>query len=304
MKKLKLVVIMALLTILIPISVLGATFKNGDKIEILSATMPEDGTKITFTIPKGKYPDGASIAIYGEKNVYCPVPGLPNEPKTPDKNPFTLLSEYKLTETDIKTLESADSTFVATMKFDVECGDIYGKIIGANETAKPSETQASRPSGGNPNSKDAEGNPLKIMASGTVVEAEFLLQDKLLIYRATQGSYTLADWLVVFKDKIPIAKTLITNDVMEKLASGDYEVRALVEGLISTEGLTVIVSDTDYEIGLEATPPVTTIVDKPVSKGFELNSVMIGVIVFVVVLSVGLGYYYLVENKKTITKKK
>ena len=296
MKKLRLMII-SLLLLLIPVTILGATYKNGDKIDILSASMPEDGTKITFTIPQGKYPSGSTIAIYGEKNVYCPIPGIPNDPKTPDKNPFTLLSEYKFTESDVKDLESADSTFVATMKFDVECGDIYGKIIGSNETAKPSETQASRPSGGNPDSKDAEGNPLKVMASGSVIDTQFALQDTILIYRATQGSYTLADWLVVFKDKVPVAKTLITNELMEKLAEGDYEVRALVEGLTSADGLTVIVSDTDYELGLETVPPVTTKPETP-KGGSGMNSLVVGVGVFALVFAAGLGYYFITDKKK------
>lgn len=298
MKKIKFVLIVVISMFAIPTAVYAQTFKNGDKVEILSASMPEDGSKITFTIPKGTYPESAKIVIYGEKDVYCPGPGIPMVEKTPDKNPFTLLSEYTFTETDIKALTDADSTFITTMKFDVQCGDIYGKIIGASETVKPSETQGDRPTGGNPDSKDAEGNPLKSMVAGSKLETEFKLNNNILIYYAPQGSYTLADWLVVFDDKTPIAKTVITNELMESLADGSFEIRSLVEGITSTDKLSLIVSDTDYELGVEANFPVTTKPETP-KDGSRMNSLVIGVGVFALVFAAGLGYYFITDKKKT-----
>lgn len=296
MKKIKLILITSILFLLFPISVKAATFNNGDKVEILSAMMPEDGTKITFTIPQGTYPRDSKIVIYGEKNVMCPVPGIPMEAKTPDKNPFTLMSEYIFSETDIKALATGDSTFITTMKFDVQCGDIYGKIIASSQTAKPSETQADRPSGGDSGATDSEGKPLIEMVPGSRLETTFNLSGKILSYVAPQGSYTLADWLVVFdKDKKAILNTIISQEMMEALASGGYEVRTLMEGIDSTDGLFVIVSDHEYEVG-----EVGNLPDSLGKNDGEIgsSSILIGVLVFLVVAGGGLGFTYLKSKKK------
>jgi len=286
-----------------------SAYKSGDQIENIGATIPSDSTTIRFVMPQGEYPSGTKIALYAQTNVLCLSPGVDYVEPTPDKNPYKLLAEYKLTENDIAALANGETEFTTTLKFDPECGAIQARLVGTEEKVPSNLVEEDRPQGG---SEDSTGKELTAYTHGSILDVNYTASAGVLTFTVPQGSYVQGDYVVVAKDGKAIASLTIFEDIMKALVEGDYTSKIIVDGIDANDVISFFISNVSYNEGEEIDPAIglpktgdDPVVDDPNTGDDEggLSPLVVGVGVFAVVLGVGFGYMFYDEKRKKAAAK-
>lgn len=284
-----------------------SAYKSGDQIENIGATIPSDSTTIRFVMPQGEYPTGTKITLYAQTNVLCLSPGVDYVEPTPDKNPYKLLAEYKLTDSDIAALASGDSEFTTTLKFDPECGAIQARLVGTEEKVPGNLVEEDRPQGG---SEDSTGKELTAYTHGSILDVDYTASAGVLTFTVPQGSYVQGDYVVVAKDGKAIASLTIFENIMKALVEGDYTSKILVDEIKENDVVSFFVSNIGYNEGEEIDASIelpsqgnNPSVSDPNEKDDNGPSpLVVGIGVFVVVLAAGFGYMMYDEKRKKAAK--
>lgn len=284
-----------------------SAYKSGDQIENIGATIPSDSTTIRFVMPQGEYPTGTKITLYAQTNVLCLSPGVDYVEPTPDKNPYKLLAEYKLTDSDIAALASGDSEFTTTLKFDPECGAIQARLVGTEEKVPGNLVEEDRPQG---SSEDSTGKELTAYTHGSILDVDYTASAGVLTFTVPQGSYVQGDYVVVAKDGKAIASLTIFEDIMKALVEGDYTSKILVDEIKENDVVSFFVSNIGYNEGEEIDASIelpsqgnNPSVSDPNEKDDNGPSpLVVGIGVFVVVLAAGFGYMMYDEKRKKAAK--
>lgn len=284
-----------------------SAYKSGDQIENIGATIPSDSTTIRFVMPQGEYPTGTKITLYAQTNVLCLSPGVDYVEPTPDKNPYKLLAEYKLTDSDIAALASGDSEFTTTLKFDPECGAIQARLVGTEEKVPGNLVEEDRPQG---SSEDSTGKELTAYTHGSILDVDYTASAGVLTFTVPQGSYVQGDYVVVAKDGKAIASLTIFENIMKALVEGDYTSKILVDEIKENDVVSFFVSNIGYNEGEEIDASIelpsqgnNPSVSDPNEKDDNGPSpLVVGIGVFVVVLAAGFGYMMYDEKRKKAAK--